>query len=128
MICRGLIVLTLLLITGCGTPVANRPTPPLIINVTPAPTEDIIATQTAFVVQTVPTEQPRGIYIIREGDTLESIAIAFNTTITEITVTNNISDANTIFIGQQLIIPSLISTTLPLSDTKDQTNDVIPTP
>lgn len=124
----GLLIVCLLV--GCGTPVDSRPTPPLIINISPAPTENLAATTTAFALETVPTEQPRGLYVVREGDTLETIAIAFNTSVDEITVTNKISDANTIYIGQQLVIPTLLTSTLPLSDTEDQdqSNDVVPTP
>ncbi len=115
-------------LVGCGVPTASRPTPPLTVNITPAPTEDISGTKTAFALRTAPTEQPEGLYIIREGDTLESIALAFNTTVDEITMTNKISNANVIYIGQPLIIPSLISSTLPMTDVQDPTKDVTPTP
>lgn len=127
---RSASLLILGLLTGCGTPVANRPTPQPIIEITPAATQDIDVTVTALAKQLIPTEQPQGSYVVREGDTLESIAIAFNTSIEAITVTNRISDANVIFIGQTLIIPSLISATDTLSPALnlDQPKVLTPTP
>lgn len=119
-----------LILSGCGTTVAQRPTPAPIINITPAPTINIEATKAAFNAALQPTTQPPGLYLVREGDTLESIALAFNTSIEAITVTNQISDANVIYIGQPLIIPSLISTTDVLSPSSniDQSIEETPTP
>jgi LysM repeat protein len=108
-----------LMLSACGTTVAQRPTPAPIINITPAPTINIEATKAAFDAALQPTTQPPGLYLVREGDTLESIALAFNTSIEAITMTNRISDANVIYIGQPLIIPSLISTTNVLSPSSD---------
>jgi LysM repeat protein len=117
------------MLSACGTTVAQRPTPNPIINITPAPTINIEATKAAFDAALQPTAQPPGLYLVREGDTLESIALAFNTSIEAITVTNRISDANVIYIGQPLIIPSLISTTNVLSPSNDYpTGEETPTP
>ena len=119
-----------LILTACGTTVAQRPTPNPIINITPAPTINLAATITAFDIALQPTTQASGTYLVREGDTLESIAFAFNTSVDAITVTNRISNANVIYIGQPLIIPSLISEATvitPLLDT-NQPKDVTPTP
>ena len=123
---------------GCGTPVASRATPVLQVNITPAPTDDISATKTALTDAIVPTRQPEGLYVVRDGDTLESIAFAFNTTVEEITTTNKISDANVIQVGQALIIPSLLDAQTPLTTTdvltdtltpdQNQSKDVTPTP
>lgn len=123
-------LLILSLLAGCGTPVASRPTPQPIIDITPAATQDIDVTVTALAEQLIPTEQPQGSYVVRDGDTLESIAIAFNTTVEEISATNRISDANIIFVGQTLIIPSLISSTDTLSPSLnlDQPKVLTPTP
>jgi LysM repeat protein len=117
-----------LILSACGTTVAQRPTPAPIINITPAPTINIEATKAAFDAALQPTAQPPGLYLVREGDTLESIALAFNTSIEAITVTNRISDANVIYIGQPLIIPSLISTTNVLSPSDYLTGEETPTP
>ena len=118
----------LAVLAACGTPVDQRPTPNLVVNITPAPTEDLAATVTAFAEETVPTEQPEGVYFVREGDTLESIALAFNTTIDAITMTNGISDANVIQIGQPLVIPSLISPTEELTGSVNPSEVLPPSP
>lgn len=117
-------------LSACSTQVTNRLTPNPIINITPAPTINIDATKTTFALALEPTSRPPGLYLVREGDTLESIALAFNTTIDEITITNKISDANIIYIGQPLIIPSLISTTNSLTQpvVLDPANNATPTP
>jgi LysM repeat protein len=118
-----------LMLSACGTTVAQRPTPNPIINITPAPTINIEATKAAFDAALQPTTQAPGLYLVREGDTLESIALAFNTSIDAITMTNRISDANVIYIGQPLIIPSLISTTNVLSPSSDYLpGEATPTP
>jgi LysM repeat protein len=118
------------MLSACETQSTNRITPIPIINLTPAPTIDLEATKTTFALALEPTVQSPGLYLVREGDTLESIAFAFNTSVDAITITNNISDANVIYIGQPLIIPSLITDTnslsLPLQ--LDQPKDVTPTP
>ncbi|MBA3469395.1 MAG: LysM peptidoglycan-binding domain-containing protein [Herpetosiphonaceae bacterium] len=119
-----------LLLSACGTPVTNRATPNPIFNLTPAPTIDLEATKTTFALALEPTAQAPGLYLVRQGDTLESIALAFNTSVDAITTTNNIIDANVIYIGQPLIIPSLISNTdgVSLPAELDQPKDVTPTP
>ena len=119
-----------LMLAACGTTVAQRPTPQPIINITPAPTINLAATITAFDAALQPTTQAAGTYLVREGDTLESIALAFNTNVDAITITNRISDANVIYIGQPLIIPSLINPTNVASPllNPDQPKDGTPTP
>ena len=90
----------------------------------------VFSLRPGFALGLEPTITSPGLYLVREGDTLESIAFAFNTSVDAITITNNISDANVIYIGQPLIIPSLITDTdnlsLPLQ--LDQPKDVTPTP
>jgi LysM repeat protein len=44
-------------------------------------------------------------YIVRTGDTLAGIASKFNSTVDDIVKTNNLTDANSIFVGQQLQVP-----------------------
>lgn len=129
---RRVLLLGLTLLAGCGTPVTSQPTRPPVINITPAATQDIAATATALAFVEIPTATPPGLYVVREGDTLESLATAFNTSVDEIAVTNGISDVNSIYVGQPLIIPSLISNTAVLSDVTlprlDATPTVTPTP
>jgi murein DD-endopeptidase MepM/ murein hydrolase activator NlpD len=46
-------------------------------------------------------------YIVQSGDTLYSIAIRFGISLTALTETNNITDPNQLYPGQELIIPGL---------------------
>lgn len=79
------------------------------IRITPAIAQDVPATATAYARQIIPTPIPEGLYIVKPGDTLSKIADDNATTIDEIMALNNISDPNTIQIGQRLIIPSGVS-------------------
>jgi membrane-bound lytic murein transglycosylase D len=45
------------------------------------------------------------IYIVRSGDTLNTIAVRFNVTVPAIIAANNLSITNEIRVGQQLVIP-----------------------
>ena len=71
----------------------------------------------------LPTETPlpddaRGTieYTVKSGDTLEGIAIRFNSTVEAIIEENEgLDNANEIFIGQVLIVPVNIATPLPTS-------------
>lgn len=98
-------------LSACGGPVLEgRPTVLPIVRVTPAPTQDVRATQTAYALRSIPTPTPAGQYIVKAGDTLSKIADSFETTVDEIIAANGIADPNTIEVGQRLIIPSLAST------------------
>ena len=98
-------------LSACGGPVLEgRPTVVPIVRVTPAPTQDVRATQTAYALRSIPTPTPVGQYIVKAGDTLSKIADSFETTVDEIIAANGIADPNTIEVGQRLIIPSLTST------------------
>lgn len=51
---------------------------------------------------------PEGpVYIVQEGDTLWSIAVRFGVSVEELQTINNLSNANQLMIGDQLIIPGL---------------------
>jgi murein DD-endopeptidase MepM/ murein hydrolase activator NlpD len=54
-----------------------------------------------------PTPSSGPIYIIQPGDTLSSIANRFNVKLADLMSANNITDANTIQAGEQLVIPGL---------------------
>lgn len=107
----------LLLLASCGSPAPQWPTLAPVLQITPAPTQDVAGTATAYALAAMPTPTPPGLYIVREGDTLETIASAFNTTVEEIAATNRISDVNTIYVGQPLIIPVLTGGTNVLTPT-----------
>ncbi len=56
----------------------------------------------------VPANLPPGTkvnYIVSSGDTLAVIAAKFNSSVEEIVKLNNLADANSIFVGQTLVIP-----------------------
>jgi len=53
-------------------------------------------------------DQPTGpVYIVQEGDNLNTIAAQFGVSVTDLMTANNISDANLISIGMQLTIPGV---------------------
>lgn len=79
------------------------------IRITPAIAQDVPATATAYARQIIPTPIPEGLYIVKPGDTLSKIADELATTVDEIMAHNNLSDPNTIQVGQQLIIPAGVS-------------------
>jgi LysM repeat protein len=98
-----------------------RPTAPTILEITPAPTQDIDATATAYALLLVPTPTPAGLYIVQPGDTLSALAEAFGTTVAEIMAANGLTDPDALQVGQPLLIPSLVDTSpsLRLSPTPD---------
>lgn len=56
----------------------------------------------------IPPNIPHGTkvtYVVEKGDSLAGIASKFNSTVDDIVKTNNLADANSIFVGQQLQIP-----------------------
>lgn len=115
------LTMALILIAACGGAVLEgRPTVMPVVQFTPAPTQDVRATQTAYALRSIPTPTPAGLYIVRPGDTLGKIADAFETTVDEIIAVNGIADPNRIEVGQQLIIPSLANASA--------ASDEIPTP
>ena len=114
-----------------GQAAGTRPTVPPDIRVTPAPTQNVRATATAFAQQIVPTPTPPGQYIVKAGDTLSIIAATFETTVDEIMALNNLSDPNLIEIGQELRIPTLLPSAEPLPggvppETTEQPADAAP--
>jgi murein DD-endopeptidase MepM/ murein hydrolase activator NlpD len=52
-------------------------------------------------------EDTNPIYIVQSGDSLSSIAVRFNISLTDLMTANGIVDANQLDVGQQLIIPGL---------------------
>ncbi|HMO60357.1 MAG TPA: LysM domain-containing protein [Roseiflexaceae bacterium] len=83
---------------------------PVILDITPAPTQDIDATATAFALRTIPTPTPSGLYVVQPGDTLSALAVEFGTTVGELIAANGLTDPDALQVGQTLIIPSLTIT------------------
>lgn len=105
-----------LVLVACAppAPATPRPTAPTILEITPAPTQDVDATATIYARRLIPTPTPAGLYVVQNGDTLGSLAEDFGTTVDEIMAANGLTNPNAIQVGQTLIIPSLISGTLAL--------------
>lgn len=78
---------------GNGTTPKPFPVPPRTPN---APLPPSVATPSGC----VPTN-----YVVAQGDTLSSIALRFNVSVSRIMEANNITNPNLIFVGEILIIP-----------------------
>jgi LysM repeat protein len=115
----ALLLPALLALAACAPPQPEspRPTAPTILEITPAPTQDVDATATAYASQLVPTPTPSGLYTVQAGDTLSGLAEEFGTTVEELMAANGLTDPNALQSGQILIIPSLLSDTLSLGTT-----------
>jgi LysM repeat protein len=110
---RTLAALIPLLLAACTlpeppTPTTPRPTAPTILEITPAPTQDIDATATSYARRAAPSPTPSGLYVVQPGDTLSALAEAFGTTVDEIMAANGLTDPDALQAGQTLIIPSLV--------------------
>jgi len=79
----------------------------------------------------VPADLPRGTlldYTVEPGDTLALIAAKFNSTEEEIIAENELEDANTIFVGQLLVIPvNMVTPTATRPPTSTASTPVTPT-
>ncbi len=82
---------------------ATHPRLAAIATPSPAPQPPLQATQTAAV-QPLPSATPT-IYEVKGGDTLGSIALAFDVSVEDIMAANGLADANTLNVGQTLVIP-----------------------
>jgi LysM repeat protein len=129
-------LLALLALAACAPPAPTtpRPTAPIVLDITVAPTQDVDATATAYARQLVPSPTPAGLYVVQQGDTLGGLAEDFGTTVEDLMAANGLTDPNAIQAGQTLLIPSLISGTLalgtpaPLAGTAAPTATVTLTP
>ncbi|MFN5060583.1 MAG: LysM peptidoglycan-binding domain-containing protein [Chloroflexota bacterium] len=107
--------LTSVILMACGNvgdvSLLPRETVPALLYITPAPTLDVNATVTAYAQAIIPSPTPSGMYVIKAGDTLSAIAADFGSTVEEIMTLNNITNPETIQVGQTIIIPSLVDRT-----------------
>ena len=122
-------LLALLVLAACAPPAPSspRPTAPVVLDITVAPTQDVDATATAYARQLVPTPTPAGLYVVQQGDTLGGLAEDFGTTVDDLMAANGLTDANAIQVGQTLLIPSLISGTLALGTPAPLAGTSVPT-
>lgn len=81
--------------------------PEVTSTATLSPTQamEILFTEIPFTPEESPTPE-QTIYVVREGDTLASISLQFNTSLQEILELNPELDADLITVGQQLVIPA----------------------
>jgi LysM repeat protein len=110
------LALVALVLAMCAPPQPEtpRPTAATILEITPVPTLDLDATATQYARQLIPTPTPAGLYVVQNGDSLSGLAEDFGTTVEEIMAANGLIDPNALQVGQTLLIPSLISSTLAL--------------
>jgi LysM repeat protein len=99
----ALIVLAVLLTRTVTSPSAE-PTPGPAAVVSPTPTGPTpVPTQGPVQATIVPLEPS---YTVQPGDTLAIIARRFNTTVDSLVSINNLTDRNSLRVGQRLIIPN----------------------
>lgn len=82
---------------------SDTPTPTMTSTPLP-PTETPTITPTATATQT-PTQAGPLIYIVEPGDVLSAIAEQFEVDLLVLMALNKLTDANAIFVGQELLIP-----------------------
>ena len=82
---------------GDGSSSEPTPTPDVLVIVTPTPGTPRPVTPTPVAGRT---------YVVREGDSLSAIAARFGVTEEEIQRANGIVDPNSIYAGQELVIPA----------------------
>jgi LysM repeat protein len=122
-------LLALLALAACAPPepATPRPTAPVVLDITVAPTQDVDATATAYARRLVPSPTPAGLYVVQQGDTLGGLAEDFGTTVEDLMAANGLTDPNAIQAGQTLLIPSLISGTLVLGTPVPLAGTAVPT-
>jgi LysM repeat protein len=72
---------------------------------TPATTAPATATDTAATTATTTAAEPEAFYTIESGDTLESIAAAYGTTVEELLRLNPGIDPTNLTVGQRIRVP-----------------------
>lgn len=96
-----LVVMTVATLSGCADEGPSHPTPTpndAFVIVTPTPGTPIPQTPTPRAAQTT--------YVVQPGDSLSGIATKFGITQQELQQANNIDDPDSIYAGQELIIPA----------------------
>jgi LysM repeat protein len=138
----GLIVGSILL-TACSLTLNFGPFPELTLE--PGTTATVTPRATATSTVTVTPVQPTPVnnaptpvgcvlrtewptYTVVRGDTLGQIARRGNTTVAILTQANCLPNANTIFVGQKLYVPTLIPTPVPPTTTPNEVGmvDILP--
>jgi LysM repeat protein len=110
------IILTVLLIWG-GAPEPAFPTPAPTTN-TPLPTAATASSTPTTPPTALPTPAPL-VYVVKEGDTLSSIAYAYGVSIQDIIEANRLANPDMLNIGQELIIPGHFITPTAVPSTEE---------
>jgi LysM repeat protein len=98
-----LIVLAVVLTRSISSP-ATEPTPVAVAVTSPTPAgPTAVPTQGPVQATIVPLEPT---YTVQSGDTLATIARRFNTTVDALVSINNLTDRNSVRVGQRLILPN----------------------
>lgn len=126
--CRNYAVLVVLAcgsLSACTTPAAQTtPSVQPVINLTPLPTQNTAATEAALQQAAVGTPVPRE-YTVQDGDTLSGIAVRFGTSVNTIIALNKLTDANTLRVGQKLLVPGgTLAGTTPLTGSMPLTRSI----
>ncbi len=108
------LMLSVLLVAGCGGGETVLPTAP-----TPTPGMRFIM-PTPGTPPPTPARTPTAVmmtYIVQEGDTLYDIALRYGVDMDEIIAINGLEDPNTLYVGQELLIPLPPPTAAPATPT-----------
>jgi LysM repeat protein len=85
-------------------------------SIPPAPTEKSAETNMVIVVATPsttptdqptsqPTDQPPITHVVQAGDTLIGIALSYGATVADLITANNLTNADALFVGQNIVVP-----------------------
>jgi len=91
--------------TACFDSGSSTDEPPEDTTTLPAAPVTTASTAPLTTTSTRPAGEPL-VYTVQEGDTLGVIAQNFNTTVELLVEVNNITDPNTLQVGDELIIPA----------------------
>ena len=95
------------------TPAPATITPISAFSVTAAPTS---TSTSALTIRTIPGATTPGIHVVKLGDSIYAISVAYGTTVDAIREANGL-ESNSLRVGQELIIPVGTVTPLPTSTT-----------
>jgi LysM repeat protein len=113
---HGLVVGSLFLMQGCGTPRPAEAPPPVVTMPPPEPVAKPPAPpviQPPAPVEPAPPVLETKTYVVRSGDSLSRIAQRFNVSARDIAQMNKIGDPNKIRIGQKLALPAYVNLNAP---------------
>jgi LysM repeat protein len=111
-----LVVGSLMVIQGCGTPKpppAPPPTPVVMPPPAPPPAPPAPIMKPVVKIEPVPVEMTTKSYTIKSGDSLSRVAQRFNVSMRDVMKLNKISDPNKVRVGQKLALPGYVNLNAP---------------